>query len=334
MANISKINLNGTEYNVHDSNAVLFTQQTLTDAQKQQARGNIGAEAQSNKVTSLSASSTDTQYPSAKAVWNEVGDINEVLDALNGGDSGAFSNLYKMGVVSQTQTWTQASDGGYDYTMSDLVTGYIPQANIDLFESAGATFNATTGYYELNGLTDISYQEMLDIYNKKITRGSDFTNEGILGNARTTLVTTSWGANQSINSSMPFAIGSKAEVVKLSLMTIYPLKFTAYAQFFVNSKYLREVTNEIKVIGGSTPCKLFTGCTSLETVRFNSIERNYNIADSPRLTLASVVYMVENAANTSAITITLHATAYARAIADSDVQAALEAHPTITLASA
>lgn len=82
MANISKINLNGTEYNVHDSNAVLFTQQTLTDAQKQQARGNIWAEAQSNKVTSLSASSTDTQYPSAKCVYDLIGDVESLLAAI------------------------------------------------------------------------------------------------------------------------------------------------------------------------------------------------------------------------------------------------------------
>ena len=113
MANISKINLNGTEYNVHDANAVLFTPQTLTDAQKQQARENIGAgtgggtsdavlytpqtlttaqqaqardntgaEAQSNKVTSLSASSTDTQYPSAKCIWDLIGDVETLLTAI------------------------------------------------------------------------------------------------------------------------------------------------------------------------------------------------------------------------------------------------------------
>lgn len=113
MANISKINLNGTEYDIHDPNAVLFTQQTLTDAQKQQARENIGAgtgggssdavlytpqtltssqqaqarenigaEAQSNKVTSLSASSTNTQYPSAKCVYDLIGDVESLLAAI------------------------------------------------------------------------------------------------------------------------------------------------------------------------------------------------------------------------------------------------------------
>lgn len=38
----------------------------------------------SNKVTSISSSSTDTQYPSAKCVYTIVGDINSALDAING----------------------------------------------------------------------------------------------------------------------------------------------------------------------------------------------------------------------------------------------------------
>lgn len=36
----------------------------------------------SNKVTSLSSNSTDTQYPSAKCVYDLVGDIETLLNAL------------------------------------------------------------------------------------------------------------------------------------------------------------------------------------------------------------------------------------------------------------
>lgn len=36
----------------------------------------------SNKVTSLSSSSTDTQYPSAKCVYDIIGDIETLLAAL------------------------------------------------------------------------------------------------------------------------------------------------------------------------------------------------------------------------------------------------------------
>lgn len=92
--------------------------QTLSSAQQAQARSNIGAqealvsgtniktinnesilgsgnitisggggdvsgkEDKSNKVTSLSASSTDTQYPSAKCVYDLIGDVESLLAAI------------------------------------------------------------------------------------------------------------------------------------------------------------------------------------------------------------------------------------------------------------
>ena len=41
-----------------------------------------GKENTSNKVTSLSSSSADTQYPSAKCIWDLVGDIETLLAAI------------------------------------------------------------------------------------------------------------------------------------------------------------------------------------------------------------------------------------------------------------
>lgn len=40
-------------------------------------------EDKSNKVTSISSSSTDTQYPSAKCVYDIVGDIESILEELD-----------------------------------------------------------------------------------------------------------------------------------------------------------------------------------------------------------------------------------------------------------
>lgn len=48
--------------------------------------GDIGAEVTTNKVTSLSSSSTDTQYPSAKCVYDMIGDVESLLTAINSGN--------------------------------------------------------------------------------------------------------------------------------------------------------------------------------------------------------------------------------------------------------
>ena len=65
-----------------DDDSVSFNAQTLNSSQQAQARTNIGAESTTNKVTSLSSSSTDTQYPSAKCVYDIVGNIESLLGAI------------------------------------------------------------------------------------------------------------------------------------------------------------------------------------------------------------------------------------------------------------
>lgn len=45
-----------------------------------------GKESLSNKVTTLSISSTDTQYPSAKCVYDIIGDVETLLANLDNGN--------------------------------------------------------------------------------------------------------------------------------------------------------------------------------------------------------------------------------------------------------
>ena len=45
-----------------------------------------GKESLSNKVTTLSISSTDTQYPSAKCVYDLIGDLETLLETLDTGN--------------------------------------------------------------------------------------------------------------------------------------------------------------------------------------------------------------------------------------------------------
>ena len=45
-------------------------------------QGSVTYEQTSNKVTSLSSSSTNSQYPSAKCVYDLIGDIETLINAL------------------------------------------------------------------------------------------------------------------------------------------------------------------------------------------------------------------------------------------------------------
>ena len=76
----------------------LTTSITMNDITHTQVDGNIdlgtvitehqdvnGKEDKTNKVTSISANSTDTQYPSAKCVYDLVGNVETILNTLNSG---------------------------------------------------------------------------------------------------------------------------------------------------------------------------------------------------------------------------------------------------------
>lgn len=56
----------------------------------------------------------------------------------------------------------------------------------------------------------------------------------------------------------------------------------------------------------------FISCKSLQDVQFNMLRYNVDLRDSPLLTLESFQYLIENATNTSAITVTVHADVYAK----------------------
>ena len=76
---------------------------------------------------------------------------------------------------------------------------------------------------------------------------------------------------------------------------------------------------------------VFTGCKSLKFVFLYKLGINMSFKDCPKLSKHCVRYMIENATDAT-ITITLHPTAYERAIADAGVQTALANKTNVSLA--
>lgn len=82
------------------------------------------------------------------------------------------------------------------------------------------------------------------------------------------------------------------------------------------------------------PSLKFYNCYLLTDVNINNLGSNQNLSQSLNFSKSSLLYMIEHEAATSAITITLHASAYARLAEDPDIVAALAEHPLVSLASA
>ena len=74
--------------------------------------------------------------------------------------------------------------------------------------------------------------------------------------------------------------------------------------------------------------------TNLEEVSLRSLNISPNFSKSSKLSRYSILKMISYETATSAITITLHPTAYAMAMADAEIQTALTNHPLVSLVEA
>lgn len=279
------------------------------------------------------------------AVKNITQDASSVTVLWTVGDS-----LYEIGVEERTESdeyvhrctspAKKLCDDIYDYA-SKMNSGTLR----DLYISAGAKYNEATGYYELNGLTDITEEEMRKIYLLYITNSpkaehivswlsypSDFRTNIPPRVYYVSNIQNSIGGNNSL------------EVLVLSSSALYiqNLVATAHGSF----PKMRRVIG-YWVYADNDPSKYnfaygqpFSNCPLLEEIRMKGINKSHTFAVSPNLSKESVLYMITNAnppsgAAAGSIAITLHPTAYARLKDDADIVAALEAKGGIvTLVSA
>lgn len=81
---------------------------------------------------------------------------------------------------------------------------------------------------------------------------------------------------------------------------------------------LREIDTPIQFT--ASPDSAFSSCAALEEVRLYKLAYNVSFGQSPLLSLASLQYLVDNAANTKAITVTVHADVFAKLTDESNTE--------------
>lgn len=270
----------------------------------------------------------------------------------------------KAGVMTAAdkQKLDSLSPGGGD-TMDVLLAEAEKRALRKLFIAAGAEYNDTDvnkaktapwgetvqhlpKHYYLNGLGDITEEQMLKIYDMRET----------LPMIRASATTERWfqGVKADYRTFFPIKDCSRrieftfikngyyafnrcsAEVLKWTLdsgFNYYPAPLTGDSEgIFSNMQNLRFI-DSLNASGGLKQ-DIFLNCPKLEYFRIVKLKNNLNFKDSPLLDKECVAYSINKAAPTSTITITLHPDAYARLANDADIVAALEAQPLITLVSA
>ena len=195
----------------------------------------------------------------------------------------------------------------------------------------GETVTHKAGHYYLNGLGDITEEQMMDIYNAPHDGRTSFAYAR--NDARTFIVR---GGTQQVGiTSLVAWFGQAYNMEALGLVNFLGVASGSCERMFSGCVNLRHLhLDGVSFLYASNFNDAFTGCSSLITCFIKKVAKNIAFADSTKISKESIIYIVENSAPTSAITITLHPDAYIRLANDTEIVAALEAQPLVTLVSA
>ena len=226
-----------------------------------------------------------------------------------------FAGVASVGISFVANTTSQL----VSYDIQDINTVLnTQQGNRALYVAAGAVYNEKTGFYELNGLTDITEEEMRTIYlqTHHVTRQTDLS--GVFANAnniRTNYPFKIDGGYKQVLCHATFAGCTNIEVVAFTKSINNVFYSTRVNYLFQHCRKLKEVIGIIRTDYADSSEKyknMFYQCTSLVRVSLRGVKYDISFSDSPLISLESLQFMITNAANTSPIIVTVHADVYAK----------------------
>lgn len=271
-----------------------------------------------------------------RAEWNAKQDALTLTIKDNG-------NIVLSNIQGQSKEFMPATPSGdpmhyayvaagaeYNDTGADIIktTPWADMLDDDYVGDYGKTVVHKAGYWYLNGLGDITNDEIRKIYqaSANFPPGGDWISYFGYADYRTNFK----GVRQltgyvHLNASGVLD-GSRAFIV-LNLNCLRG----AYIKVMHTFASAYHVLGSIIMFVSTAN---ISNSKNLVTIPISYLKYDISLSTSSKLSVKSVLFMIQNEAATSAITITLHADAYARAMANADIVAALEAHPNVSLASA
>nr|DAJ06680.1 MAG TPA: hypothetical protein [Caudoviricetes sp.] len=257
-----------------------------------------------------------------------------VITKLNGNNKGIVVSLSEPDATTLGRSIVVYYYGDGTYTIvvkNDFTKVLVPwrkdSSLRDLYISAGAKYNEQTGFYELNGLTDITEEEMRVIWQEDLSgwylkgRTNLTRNIEARGNAG--------GYNGGIDICNMCAGNGNITIFNF----INPPFIRWMDNAFSNCIKLKTIDTRFPIYpyGGVVGPNTFRGCTSLEEVRFNmqylNSSTNVNFPASSLISKTSILSIIKTTPTTGSVkplvVVGLNESAYNRLKDDTDITAAL-----------
>lgn len=272
-----------------------------------------------------------------------------VIAKLDGGNKGIVVSLSGPNATTLGRSIVvYYGDGTYTIVVkNDFTKVLVPwrkdSSLRDLYISAGAVYNEATGFYELNGLTDITEEEMRVIYEKTWGWwiGLPILNGFGDSSARTNIPCPDYKRlyyQSNINLSSSFAVTDNLD--NLEVLNFIPLRYPNESFIRLSIRAMnwmcQDNANPLTIMGtfdvGNVPDNnSFNIGGNIKTINIKNLSKNIRFNNSKVLSKESVLYMINNSAATSVITIGLNKAVYDVMKDDIDVILALGEKSNIVL---
>lgn len=207
-----------------------------------------------------------------------------------------------------------------------------------LYEAVGAVWNATTGYWEFNGILNMTNADMAaTLTYGNMTNNNQFAyGQYYKAPFRTNIWARRLYSTPTISLTYMFRNSNKLEVLDLAgANKNASINVSGVSAAFYQCTALRRIIGVLRLKDDiSSLAYIFDFCANLEEVYIGNLKRSLNISAASKFKKECLLYMIQNAAPTSAITITVHADVYTWASTDAEIQEALTAQPLVTIISA
>ena len=333
--------IGSTTKKVDGKSAVTFTAEEITD----KFNGVL--------ILNLTTASTEAEIRKAFTSVNTKTVLfpnpGSVITKLNGNNKGIVVSLGEPDATTLGRSIVvYYGDGTYTIVVkNDFTKVLVPwrkdSSLRDLYISAGAVYNEATGFYELNGLTDITEEEMRTIYEKTWGWWIGLPNLNGFGDssARTNIPCPDYKRlyyQSNINLGSSFAVTGNLD--NLEVLNFIPLRYSKESLIRLSIRAMNWMcqgnAKPLTIMGafdvGNVPDNNSLNIGgNIKTINIKNLSKNIRFYNSKVLSKESVLYMINNSAATSAITIGLQQAVYDVMKDDADIIAALAEKTNITL---
>lgn len=256
-----------------------------------------------------------------------------IISKLDGGNKGIVVSLSEPDVTTLGRSIVvYYGDGTYTIVVkNDFTKVLVPwrkdSSLRDLYISAGAVYNEQTGYYELNGLSDITEEQMRTIWQE------DLSGWYLKGRTNLTRNISARGNAGGYNGGIDIC----NICYNNNNITIFNFGSSPFARYLDNAfsgcTKLETIDTRFPITpyGGIIGPNIFRNCPALKEVRFNmryvGSSTNVNFPASPLISKDSVLSVIKTTKTEGSVkplvVVGLNESAYNRLKDDTDITAAL-----------